>query len=755
MFNLYILTHTEGVSRDKYIKQAGRFVCCDLCEYRLFRSSPLEPYLAMMILLHIDVLLPFQLLHLPTFQRYVFKFISEKIVITTPTDMYKASVWKIQAIIFQTLFFMIIGPHRYTRYQHAICNGEFWIHSAHKLRGTPREMYGMDSGEKWNDRVKRIIYKRTGKFNTPESMTQALQSAWIERYECREESTLLNTQKVSQVNHNAAFQRDMRLIGQTDVIRKFFFEQGVAGGVFQDMLLKYVAQSDLFDKLLNTPQGINPGENPSQHISVPDDEEYMASERVQFVSSFMDGGQTDQRDMRQQIKTVSEIRAVKVKSVQSGQYESVTVKADETTWRLLESKFVLQTKFRRIFNDQASWSEMYEIHWDPRNVYKYCLTFESDERVYIFIKYTQKPQVMTKRWSQRHNTNRFQPTDAGCLESQVCHPLRMHDSQPNAAGNTQKFSTSAIVVLSISRHFASIEDFQYTFDHHKYLWRHQQCVQTIFEQLTPQFEESEYEEIYDLHLQGRHPYLGDHRELVRRIENQLQCQSNGASRVCIHCRKQIHWYEFHDVCLSPSDSTRNFGSNMSMRLLDDIDIQEVEDPANEDYPINMKDPLQIIKENPLLWSTFLMRMFLSYIDRVLNIHSEEFFNCRSDSDWSKLNLRADTFINLVDETMSEVLVWLRGHSTSEDTFDLPDSGEIFRSLCGVYCIKRKDVEDAEDADSWQTHDSHWRCNMQEFVKVYVQTHQIADEIYEPKQFVDFFTDNYSEFLPNQDWSFWE
>ena len=136
---MIIHVSTEGVFRNRFMKELPRFLECDKCDYNPLRGSPLKPYLALLLQTMHDSLLPFQVLDHGVFNLLFESLIDETISIGQHQQTYRAGIWKIVAITFQYLFCELLGYDHYTRYIHSLVDGgEYWLRQARGLSGTSR-----------------------------------------------------------------------------------------------------------------------------------------------------------------------------------------------------------------------------------------------------------------------------------------------------------------------------------------------------------------------------------------------------------------------------------------------------------------------------------------------------------------------------------------------------------------------------------------------------------------------------------------
>ena len=345
--------------------------------------------------------------------------IEPSIVIRDDVELYKASVWKIQAMTYLVLFFYIIGSHHYTRYQHGICYGEYWIRYSFKMHGTVRELYGMDAAERWNNEIKEMVLTLTNKFASIRTLEDVLKLAWIKRYYLREESDHSNTAAVAAQNRVAESIRDDKLIHFTDSIREYFDKMNILGETIQDKLLRYIQEPNLYSKLDIFPQSLDPGS------SLDSDENYSSDSEEDDVSEpdilFVD----ENTDTPKMIAVLKHIDEIKLLDTDSKRFEQVHIRVDKSSFRLQQRNFVLSTQFvvGMDDNDEPVHSQIYEIHYKTNYIYRLCYfeRMNGNERdSYLFFKFSQPPTLLTSQWDSERQQNRFQINTRNCAESMVC-----------------------------------------------------------------------------------------------------------------------------------------------------------------------------------------------------------------------------------------------------------------------------------------------------------------------------------------------
>ena len=223
-----------------------------------------------------------------------------------------------------------------------------------------------------------------------------------------------------------------------------------------------------------------------------------------------------------------------------------------------------------------------------------------------------------------------------------------------------------------------------------------------------------------VHASKEYPFLSDHDKLSDIIRRNLNKMSSGGHRLCIQCKRKVYWYQEHCICLSAQDTVETCASNISKRLLTTIKVDEVTDPAT---PISaFIYPFSIIQSNPLLWSQFLMNLWMNNISYLIEHRHTEILNCRRDEDWKKLRIHLTVFLEMVHKNMQFQI-------SKCHTVPPPDMDDfilsIWKSLSGMFCLYKDetteyDPETEINADVFIYQRSHFRivdiCGKSDFVK---------------------------------------
>ncbi len=298
----------------------------------------------------------------------------------------------------------------------------------------------------------------------------------------------------------------------------------------------------------------------------------------------------------------------------------------------------------------------------------------------------------------------------------------------------------------------SFDDLHHTLSKHPNLFVHQRMEMEDFDDLSPEFKEDEFTEKTTFERQRSDPYLSNHHVLVHKISKRLYNMSHGDYRICIQCQSKVYWYESHDICLSSQESADTVASNSSKRMNTSIDVHVVEDPGLLNSLL-VRRPRQIILENPSLWTPFIIQMHLNMTQYLINDKSEELLNCRHDDDWSALTISSGLFVSCVEHVMTQQLVKIQSSGDLKGIDFGEDYRKIFECLCGIFCLKRIEIEELEDINAFEMSSLRKGANVGYIVNIYIRTHQKIIDLCSREDFVHFWTSNYKLLLDDGKWSF--
>ena len=243
---------SEGTSKRKYFDCLGRLIKCDVCKYDILKGSPLQPYLAQMILCMVYSLTPFELLEPENYQKYYeYHFGGEKDNIKIETKSarepkegycnlnkshyYMTNHNKIWNQMYFNLYASLFGCHKTTRYQHMLCyTSELYCHVAYVLKSTPRALYGTDAGEHMNDKVKVLVHRISNKFVNymnpelpPKAIDMIMNYILYEYYHVREKNPKFDTLSTQQRLKEEQKKKDYKTIQRPIKIMDYFKQNNV------------------------------------------------------------------------------------------------------------------------------------------------------------------------------------------------------------------------------------------------------------------------------------------------------------------------------------------------------------------------------------------------------------------------------------------------------------------------------------------------------------------------------------------------
>ena len=217
------------------MKNLGRFIVCDNCNYRPLHGSRLEPLFAQMIIGMVESLIPLEILNSKTFQDYYKDNIMETVLLDHD---YRCSRNQIFKQLYFSLFCLFFGSNKTTRYQHILCFGsEYFYQQAFRLYSTPRALGGADAIESFNSKVKTLVYSITSRycndivrlpFNTIEII---MKYCWWDHVIARENNTKLNSDSIQKHLRERHKETDTYYQNQPGFIRHYLKQHGISGTI--------------------------------------------------------------------------------------------------------------------------------------------------------------------------------------------------------------------------------------------------------------------------------------------------------------------------------------------------------------------------------------------------------------------------------------------------------------------------------------------------------------------------------------------
>ena len=284
----------EGTKKRKYFNHLGKLIKCDQCGFNPFEGSPIQSYLAQMILCMVHSLVPFELLNWTTYRDYYEEYIcadnsDSQITIDCPElhsveytasniyqnlhrrKYYYTSHMKIWNQMYYFLFSSVLGSHKTTRYQHMLSfTSELYCHIAYVLHSTPRTLYGTDPGEHYNDKVKTMVHQMSNKFMSyekselpPTAIDTIIKHCIWEYYNVREKSARSNTAFIQKDLHAKQLKQDKQTLKRPADICAYWKSVNVnyklKHSQFDNITKRYLkkykskSQSDILTNIIQNP----------------------------------------------------------------------------------------------------------------------------------------------------------------------------------------------------------------------------------------------------------------------------------------------------------------------------------------------------------------------------------------------------------------------------------------------------------------------------------------------------------------------
>ena len=220
---------SDGGKKRKYFENLGKFLKCDECSFDILKNSPIQKYVATIIICMVHSLTGFELLTWNRYKQFYEIWMSNKIKLmrvihnydrmmfsdlghnyaqlrrkygldektfkrnvfyhssddddddsddddvdddydydlTNSTQTFITNANKIWNQFLHTFFTHIFGANKGTRYLHLLCWGsEYWLHLAYELKSTARSLFGTDANEHFNNKIKTLLHVITNKYCT-------------------------------------------------------------------------------------------------------------------------------------------------------------------------------------------------------------------------------------------------------------------------------------------------------------------------------------------------------------------------------------------------------------------------------------------------------------------------------------------------------------------------------------------------------------------------------------------------------------
>lgn len=401
---IFYTLHTAGNMHRRFMKYLHRLIRCDECGFGPWRGSPIEPIMCLLLLTMIDSLVPFQILHIDVWKEYYGKALFPRVNIK---GSYHASIWKINAVHYLTLFCSLMTRKHYTRYQHVLTQcGEYWMDLTHTLHSTPRGLFGADPGEQMNDEIKQLIKTCTLKFMNATDIERVIQNKFIKRYMVNEEVAHLRTDHAVGPIRKKQIIKDYRAIFKSDDLRRQFQNDGIDLSQIADPILNRTQEIGLLSSISMFEDILDHKDSESETEDI-DDSHQMHDHSI-YQSSRKATSNTTPTGTE-----IKDIVGVRVYCDESHSWQRVEIDVGGSI--LLNVKhMILMLRFDQSPNPQMIW----KIYWKMCSLYQYCLydnslsaSAEHPLQILCF-KFTKSPIFTVKRGRSFQSTNRDLCRDA-------------------------------------------------------------------------------------------------------------------------------------------------------------------------------------------------------------------------------------------------------------------------------------------------------------------------------------------------------
>ena len=672
-------------------------LCCNHCGWRPLLGSPMESWMALMLTLFEDALLPFELLHWDHYAAYYRAYCMHTETIHMPfyNKNYKTSIWQIQVCIWQSILFECFGMARYTRYVFGLAQcGMFWLDQAQQLQDTPRNTHGADGTEGANDVLKAGLRSTSncfGRVNSdPQTAEQQMrQMAW-KRHEFRERNPKLNTIVQQKKALTRQRKRDLLLFRNSDDLRVHFARKHVDGPPEDLCLVNKVNQSDL-RHALNV---------------LPDSDSLLMQELQNMQEQISDD--EDPPDGRDELKSDSDSDSEEKDSQCT--FECRTLQA-------VHVAAANQSSNRNTNSNHAS-----NLHSDDRGHWRNMhLDTQQPRRIFFGL----RDIVLEGYWLQAHSQHSFgnhhrvkmewKWHDVYALQIVVpdenqsgncciymkftCAPTRSHYHGNNADWTAAVNSPTSmdLAVLTQGKFRFTLpnnqrQDLLIMLRKHCSLLTDHDHGAEAFVILPIDFDEDEKNQAlarYTAH--GQLPILGNHQRLNVRIRATLRGNEDGDYRYCANCFKPIGKYQTHARCTGTPTSfyaeTKNLSNNIFGRLRgarlpripQQLTVTETTDPYRSPetiQSINVETAASIprnsnrfalpsqyvLQSNYRWWFPFAQQVHVRCRKHIAIHREKRMLACKEDEDWEAIAIKPRTLIKHMQHAMQHVIQ----HATTKE-----------------------------------------------------------------------------------------
>lgn len=637
------------------------------------------------------------------------------------------SIWSVFSVHFYTMFMIIFGSHRLTRYVHALvfC-AQYGFEMARSLKTSYRALYGTDGVERMNSATKTCNHTASSRFGggtkdarrPPEdSLRQII--LWIlhNRYGCSEEgdrSNLHYRQKHSLLERQK--ENDQKKLSQPDGVRNKLMSMNVSLNLpcpvsnhyhtpgrydktdkSDDKLQIYTAELQTSDdqsdgNLLNFVAALE--DNLCSMTQVQDEavaaalsteasnynsDEHDSEEEDDYYYLESDVDSDEEVVERDCVVKYSNVMAVatpsesKVSAEEEKQLETFPADDDQEfiqigmKWTPLS----LHSKGTKI-HFAKNWIRLktgHQTNANNRVIDQYRLTWNYQDMRFILWHHEVFSCCFAFKMVSKPKVEIKDATvSSGWREL-------TDDIIPQCLHPIVKFGKWAIWFNPGSMEYAEMGRFMKRFHH---FGPEHRIKKQRYRSLKNAFSLSEKSEATIYFRQSKNPLLGDHNILCNQIDDLMLKQRIGMKRKCLSCGDHYEWFERHSICFANDEEAENVAKHIFERLMYD-NFNETDTCVNIiDDPLDLNSPTAaqvIVQEDFPLWTMYIMSVYLQMVEYLHEHKYIELMNCKNDPDWKQLCCPIQLLIPIFDRAMVTSL-----HEHSRNTSDCGDLSAFIRKM---------------------------------------------------------------------------
>lgn len=707
-----ILCFLDGNLRRRFIKLWARLIHCPTCHWRPFAGSALEGHFAHLLILFVDVLIPFQLTYPPTFMSYYRHFVVPKHRIPTndPTSRhshYLASTWKIYAEHFRILLMELLGPNRMTRYFHALLScGEHWMDQAFFFRETPRNLFANDGNEACNDVVKVELRHCTGKFGgivgSVGTLKRTVRKLTWTRYDRRELSEHRSCAALQDQRLEQSRLSDLKLLQNSNISRNFFIQHHIGWIPGYNHLATNVSHCSMYDSLVDECEREelhNAGFLSDPELESPDEIALLSDWECDIVDlpestdadllpqSHGDGGDTilDIDSVQSIFVACNQRTAVQPDSINEvGSWQDVNLHSPPVP-RVFLGRNIIAVEGS--FPDQTSNHNndycRLKLTWSYKQLFALRVGHIAHLRsLNMYFKFVSRPKIYDKN-SAVSNTWRLTAACDTKLQMLIANIAKLRIQL------TYSEDLWPTICASICDH-PTLKREQYVIDYN------------VWVQMSDGYDSSEASAAEALWTNLSDPVFSSHSAIDECIIKQLhEITSEGKTKICVECKQPIFALKKHCVCIDERESPANLSNNITRRISPESERKLEYIPKEDPYCIDHNCPhyltvtqnqldcahvclSQLVLDSaPHIWSPYVLLVHSRMVKWFTQFRSVDCRRVRVDKDWQTyLRVWCKDLAHEMNLAMIEVLHSAKTvpHIADERSFVFA----LFAALSGIF-----------------------------------------------------------------------